>query len=111
VGLYLRDMGVRSIYAFGDSKLVTQQIRGESQCQDGILNAYLDECKDIIKSLDTFCISHIAREKNGVANRLAQQASGYEIAEGRFWVKERPTPLCVFACGNESVRESLTSKE
>jgi hypothetical protein len=103
--------GVRSINAFWDSKLVTQQIKAESQCLDGVLNAYLDECMDVIKSLDTFCIIHVPRKENGIANRLAQQASGYEVAIGMFWVKERPTLLSMFMCGDESVRGGLIDKE
>jgi hypothetical protein len=49
-------MGVRSINAFGDSQLVVQRIRGESQCLDGILNEYLEKCLSIIAKLESFCI-------------------------------------------------------
>jgi ribonuclease HI len=104
---YLRDMGVRSANAFGDSNLVILQVKGERQYLDGVLNAYLDECLDMVKSLDTFHISHIPRKENEEANKLAQQASGYEIMEWMFLVKERPTPLSVFACSSEPVGESL----
>jgi hypothetical protein len=38
--LYLRDLGVRDVDVFGDSNLIVQQIRGESQCLDGVLNSY-----------------------------------------------------------------------
>jgi hypothetical protein len=37
---YLLDMGVKDKEAFRDSKLIVQQIEGESQCVDGVLNAY-----------------------------------------------------------------------
>jgi hypothetical protein len=33
-----------------------------------------------------FSIKHIAREENSRANRLAQQASGYVVTQGGFWV-------------------------
>jgi hypothetical protein len=59
---YLWNMGVRSINDFGDSKLVPQEVKGESQCLDGVLNAYLDECLHVVKVLDTFHISHIPRK-------------------------------------------------
>jgi hypothetical protein len=73
---------------FGDSNLIVQQIRGDSQCFDGVLNSYRDKCLDTIKLFDTFSIKHIPREENGRANRLAQQASGYVVSQGVFlgWI-------------------------
>jgi hypothetical protein len=67
-------MGVKEIEALDDSSLVVQQVRGESQCLDGMLNRYRDKCLDLIKLLDVFCIKHIPRKKNKWANDLAQQA-------------------------------------
>jgi hypothetical protein len=51
-----------------------------------VLNSYRDRCLDIIKLLDTFSIKHIPQEENSRANRLAQQASGYVVTQGVFWV-------------------------
>jgi ribonuclease HI len=68
---YLRDLGARDIDVFGDSNLIVQQIKGDSQCLDGVLNSYWDRCLDIIKLFDTFSIKHIPREENNQANRLA----------------------------------------
>jgi hypothetical protein len=83
---YLRDLGARDVDVFGDSNLIVQQIRGDSQCLDGVLNSYRDRCLDIIKLFDTFSIKHIPREENSRANRLAQQASDYIVSQGVFWV-------------------------
>ena len=85
----LVDMGVKDVDAFGDSLLVVQQIKGEFQYFDGLLNSYLDRCLDIIKSLDTFTIHHIPREQNSRANCLAQQASGYHISKGMFFIIDK----------------------
>jgi hypothetical protein len=63
-----------------------QQIKGDSQCSDGVLNSYRDRCLDIIKLFDTFSIKHITRQENSWANRLAQQASGYVVSRGVFLV-------------------------
>jgi hypothetical protein len=63
--------------------LIMQQIRGDSQCLDGVLNSYRDKCLDIIKLFDTFSIKHIPRE-NSQANQLAQQDSGYVVRQGVF---------------------------
>jgi ribonuclease HI len=83
---YLRDLGARDVDVFRDSNLIVQQIRGDSQSLDGVLNSYRDRCLDIIKLFDTFSIKHIPREENSRANRLAQQASGYIVTQWVFWV-------------------------
>jgi hypothetical protein len=51
-----------------------------------VLNSYRERCLDIIKLFDTFSIKHIPQEENSQANRLAQQASGYVVSQGVFWV-------------------------
>jgi ribonuclease HI len=83
---FFRDLGARDIDVFGDSNLIMQQIRGDSQCLDGVLNSYRDKCLDIIKLFDTFSIKHISQEENSRPNRLAQRASGYVVSQGVFWV-------------------------
>jgi ribonuclease HI len=69
---FLRDLGARDADVFGDSNLIMQQIRGGSQCLDGVLNSHWDKYLDIIKLFDTFSIKHIRQEENSQANQLAQ---------------------------------------
>jgi ribonuclease HI len=83
---FLRDLGARDVDMFGDSNLIMQQVRGNSQCLDRVLNSYRDKCLDIIKLFDMFSIKHIPREENSRANRLAQQDLGYIVSQGVFWV-------------------------
>jgi ribonuclease HI len=83
---FFRDLGARYVNVFGDSNLIVQQIRGDSQCLDGLLNSYRDKCLDIIKLFDTFSTKHIPQEENSWANRLAQQALGYVVSQGVCWV-------------------------
>jgi ribonuclease HI len=52
-------MGVRDVEAFGDSQLVVQQMSGESQCLDIVLNGYYQMCKDLVRILDTFHLEHV----------------------------------------------------
>lgn len=85
---HLEQMGIKDVDIFGDSLLVVQQVEGEFQCLDGLLRSYLDRCLNIIKLLDTFTITHISRDKNGRANLLAQQASGYKIERGIYFVQD-----------------------
>jgi ribonuclease HI len=82
----LVEVGVERIEAFGDSKLVVQQMKEESRCLDRGLNEYRDMCMDIVVSLKEFSIDHVSREDNSRANELAQQASGYVIKRGRFGI-------------------------
>jgi hypothetical protein len=42
-----RTLEVRSVEAFGDSMLVVQQIIGDSQCLDGVLNEYRERYLDV----------------------------------------------------------------
>jgi hypothetical protein len=48
----LSDMGVTHVKLFGGSQLVVQQILGEYQCLDDILNDYLKRCWDIVHTFD-----------------------------------------------------------
>jgi ribonuclease HI len=68
---FLRDLGARDVDVFRNSNLIMQQIKGDSQCLDGVLNSYRDRCLDIIKLFDTFSVKHIPREENSRANWLA----------------------------------------
>ena len=77
-------MGVKHVEAFGDSLLVVQQVSKVCQYYNGVLNAYLDKCLDIISCFDEFVIRHIPRDSNQKANALAQQASGYNITKKYF---------------------------
>jgi ribonuclease HI len=40
----LVELGTPQVEVFGDSKLIVQQINGESQCFDGTLNEYQERC-------------------------------------------------------------------
>jgi ribonuclease HI len=103
---YLVDMGVRNIDAFDDSMLVVQQVKGESQSLDGVLNSYRDSCLDVIKMLDTFGIYHIPWAENHETNALVQRASGYEIIKGLFNVREKPTMQFLCVGRNELARST-----
>jgi ribonuclease HI len=37
---YFRDLGARDIDVFGDSNVIVQETRGDSQFLDGVLNSY-----------------------------------------------------------------------
>jgi hypothetical protein len=83
---YLRNLRARDVDVFGDSNLIVQQVKRDSQRLDGVLNSYQDRCLNIIKLFDTFSTKHIPREENCRAGRLAQQALGYIVSQGVFWI-------------------------
>jgi ribonuclease HI len=37
---FLETWGARDVDVFGDSNLIVQQVRGDSQCLDRVLNSY-----------------------------------------------------------------------
>jgi hypothetical protein len=50
----------------------------------------------------TFSISHIPKERNGRANSLAQQASGYDFIAGLFSIETEPALPIIPANRDES---------
>jgi hypothetical protein len=108
------NMGVKNVEAFGDSKLVVQQVRVESQCLDGTLNQCCDRCTQLVDNLDTFHIEHVQRERNQVTNELAQQALGYDVRRGCFSTRRRLASQEVMNVDigkSESVKEGDESKD
>ncbi|XP_016200042.1 uncharacterized protein LOC107641047 [Arachis ipaensis] len=66
---------VQSLTAHCDSLLVVQQIRGEFQVKDPLLERYWLIAKDLISKFSTFIIPHVHREKNVRADVLSKLAS------------------------------------
>jgi hypothetical protein len=66
---------------------VIQQINGENQCLDGVLNEYKEECVKALDNFEKVSVQHMQRKDNEMANALAQQASGYQILRGKFGVR------------------------
>jgi hypothetical protein len=73
----LSSMSAKHVEAFGDSLLAVQQIVSVFQCFDGLLNAYLHKCLEIIALFDDFTVQHVSRDENIVVNNLVQQASDF----------------------------------
>jgi hypothetical protein len=95
---------------FRDSRLVVQQVKGEIQHQDWILNACWEECWHVIRGLDDFAIAHVPREEDGEANMLAQWASGYDVTGKIFSIKEQlVVPSEISGDGESSMGDSSDS--
>ncbi|XP_015955836.1 uncharacterized protein LOC107480200 [Arachis duranensis] len=69
------NLQVQSLTAHCDSLLVVQQIRGEFQVKDPLLERYWLMAKDLISKFNSFIILHVNREKNFRADILSKLAA------------------------------------
>jgi ribonuclease HI len=67
------ELNATSLSVFTDSELVVKQMTGEYSCRSPRLYSLHWMCRKLARTL-TFCISHIPREQNQEANRLANHA-------------------------------------
>ncbi len=63
-----------SIHAYMDSELVVKQVNGKYKVKHPNLLEYKKEVDKLISSLHSFQITHVPREKNSVADKLANEA-------------------------------------
>jgi ribonuclease HI len=64
----------QALHVFSDSEVVVKQMRGEYSCRSPRLYSLNWICRKLARSLD-FSISHVRRENNLEANRLATSAA------------------------------------
>jgi ribonuclease HI len=64
----------RKLHVYSDSEVVVRQMKGEYRCRSPRLYSLHWICRKLARSL-TFSISHIGRELNSEANRLATAAA------------------------------------
>jgi ribonuclease HI len=67
-------LGAKALHVFSDSEVVVKQMRGEYGCRSPRLYSLNWTCRKLARSLD-FSISHVPRENNVEANRLATSAA------------------------------------
>ena len=70
------------VQVFSDSQLMVRQINGEYKVKDKILQSLIMEVGKFIKNFKEFNISHLPRQKNKLANDLAQKACSFKALEG-----------------------------
>jgi len=68
------DLGAKALHVFSDSEVVVKQMTGEYICRSAQLYSLNWTCRKLARSLN-FSISHITRENNIEANRLANAAA------------------------------------
>ncbi|PKA58543.1 hypothetical protein AXF42_Ash008830 [Apostasia shenzhenica] len=65
-------MTVKCIQVFSDSQLVVNQVNRAFETKDEILKKYLQQAQFLISQFEDFSLTHILREENQVADRLAK---------------------------------------
>ena len=71
---YAVDLGAKALHVFSDSEVVVKQMTGEYTCRSTQLYSLNWTCRKLARTLE-FSISHVARENNAEANRLANSAA------------------------------------
>jgi len=69
----------KTLHVYSDSEVVVKQMRGEYACRSPRLYSLNWTCRKLARSLD-FSISHVDRENNTEANRLANQAARKQLS-------------------------------
>ncbi|MCZ6617183.1 MAG: ribonuclease HI family protein [Gammaproteobacteria bacterium] len=67
-------LGKRSLAVFGDSKLVIGQITGEMKVKNPKMKTLHTQAMSLVEELSDVTFSHIYREENREADRLATEA-------------------------------------
>ena len=70
---YAVSLKARTLHVYSDSEVVVRQMTGEYTCRSARLYSLHWTCRKLARSLK-FSISHVPREDNAEANRLAQSA-------------------------------------
>ncbi len=68
------ELSARALHVSSDSEVVVRQMSGEYTCRSPQLYSLNWTCRKLARSLD-FSISHVSRENNAEANRLASSAA------------------------------------
>tara|TARA_Y100000768_G_C23990257_1_gene691984 strand:- start:1885 stop:2973 length:1089 start_codon:yes stop_codon:yes gene_type:complete len=67
-------MNIKSIHIKGDSKLILSQLNGDYKCKSPNLIPLYNEAIELIKQFTKYSFEHVLREKNTVADGLANKA-------------------------------------
>jgi ribonuclease HI len=79
------ELGVLWLYIRGDSKLIVNQIMGESNYHDSCMAAYRKEIRKLKEKFNGFDLHHVLQRDNEVADALARLGSSHEpLPPGMF---------------------------
>jgi ribonuclease HI len=72
-------MGEKNVEVFSDSNLLCEQINGNFKVKNKNIFPLFVLAKKIVAKFEEFSITHIKREKNTEADRLATEAIGFLV--------------------------------
>lgn len=78
-----RRLGAARVKVFADSELLVKQINGQYKVKNEGLFPLYQEAYFLSKGFDNFSIAHIKREKNKIADALANRGMDDEMAKSR----------------------------
>ncbi len=64
----------KELIVFSDSSLLVNQVQGKFKVKNPVLFSLHILCQHLIKGFDKFEITHITRDKNIIADRIANEA-------------------------------------
>jgi ribonuclease HI len=67
-------LGIEQVHVYMDSELIVKQLIGEYRCKNEKLIPLFRKARGLADSFASFSISHVRREKNKIADQLANQA-------------------------------------
>src|SRR6476620_6369663 len=76
---YAVSHGYRDLQIYADSELMVKQIAGAYKVRSADLKPLFDQAREMISRLHSFRITHIPREKNREADRLANLAMDQSV--------------------------------
>jgi ribonuclease HI len=78
-------LGIRQLLVKGNSQLIIQQVKGECNCNDPQLAAYLLHSQKLEKDFEVLGLHHIPCVDNAVADDLSMKASTWApVPDGVF---------------------------
>jgi len=76
------EIGVKHLEAYGDSKLIVNQIRGEYKIQHEDLVPYHNATINMTEKFRSFYINHVPRQQNAHVDALASLAASLTLSTG-----------------------------
>jgi len=76
------EIGVKNLEAYGDSKLIVNQVRGEYEVRHEDLISYYNTTIYMAERFKNFFIDHVPRQQNAHADALASLAASLALPAG-----------------------------
>ncbi|XP_027364665.1 uncharacterized protein LOC113871761 [Abrus precatorius] len=76
-----KDVGVKHVTCWSDSKIVAEQVNGTYQVKDSVMLQYYQEFKNIEAEFDEICVRYTPRTMNEQADKLAKLASQRKLGQ------------------------------